>query len=104
MRTALVLLFTFAAGPVLAAPDVDAGHALAEAKCARCHAIAKTDPSPHDKAPPFRTFEQNWPVENLAESLAEGIVVGHPEMPEFMLTPQQIEDLLAYLRTIQVPK
>ncbi|MEQ9642436.1 MAG: cytochrome c [Alphaproteobacteria bacterium] len=104
MRTALALLFILAAAPVLAAPDIEAGHALAQDKCARCHAIGKFDAGAHDKAPPFRMFEQNWPVENLAEALAEGIAVGHPEMPEFMLTPQQVDDLLAYLKTIQVPQ
>ena len=39
----------------------------------------------------------------MAEALAEGIVTGHGpvNMPEFVLTPDQIDALLAYLVSIQ---
>jgi hypothetical protein len=33
--------------------------------------------------------------------LAEGIVTGHPTMPEFRLDPDQIENLIAYLKTLE---
>jgi hypothetical protein len=35
-------------------------------------------------------------VENLAEWLAEGIVFGHPDMPIFEFSPQEVEAILAY--------
>ena len=35
------------------------------------------------------------------ETLAEGIQTGHPTMPEFQLEPDQIGDLLAYLKTLE---
>jgi hypothetical protein len=38
-----------------------------------------------------------YPPENLAEALAEGIVSGHPDMPEFVFEPAEIEAILAYL-------
>ena len=31
----------------------------------------------------------------------EGITTGHPSMPQFQLDPAQINDLLAYLNSIQ---
>ena len=40
----------------------------------------------------------------LAESLAEGIMVAHPRMPQWEFEPQQIDALLAYLETVQVPE
>jgi mono/diheme cytochrome c family protein len=40
-------------------------------------------------------------VESLAESLAEGIVTGHPTMPEFTLDAAQVNDLLAYLKGLE---
>jgi hypothetical protein len=43
-------------------------------------------------------------VENLSEALAEGIIVGHPEMPRFELTPHQIEDFLSYLKSLEPSK
>ena len=82
------------------APDVEAGLKLAQENCARCHAIGLTGKSPFRPAPPFRTFARKWPLENLEEALAEGIVVGHREMPAFELTPEQIDNLIAYLSTL----
>jgi hypothetical protein len=37
----------------------------------------------------------------LAESLAAGISVGHPDMPEFVFEPDDIAAILAYLNSIQ---
>jgi hypothetical protein len=52
-------------------------------------------------APPFRSLHERYPVENLQESLAEGIITGHPSMPEFRLDPDQITDVIAYLKTLE---
>lgn len=82
-------------------PDIAAGERLAQDNCARCHAIGRTGKSPFPPAPPFRTFAQKWPLENIEEALAEGIVVGHKLMPAFQLSPEQIDNLMAYLETLQ---
>ena len=79
--------------------DVERGRAFAEKNCGRCHATGAGDVSPLEKAPAFRSFVERWPVEYLAESLAEGIVTGHAEMPEFKLSPEEISDFLAYLNS-----
>ena len=81
--------------------DIAAGRLFAEQNCARCHAIGPSGVSPFEQAPPFRTFRSLWPLESLEEALAEGIVVGHPDMPEFTLTPKQIDDFIGYLESIQ---
>ncbi len=85
-------------------PQIERGRTLAQANCARCHAIAPAGDSPLAKAPPFRTLHRRYPVENLAEALAEalaeGIKVAHP-MPQFQLEPGQIEDLIAYLKFLE---
>ena len=69
--------------------------------CARCHSIDKVSPSPLVIAPPFRTLHERYPVESLQESLAEGIVTGHPTMPEFQLDPGQVADVIAYLKSLE---
>ena len=79
------------------------GRAIAEKRCARCHAVGPKGASPVAVAPPFRTLPLRYPVENLAEALAEGIVVGHPMMPEFKLAPRDIDALLSYIGN-RVPK
>jgi mono/diheme cytochrome c family protein len=76
------------------------GRAIIEANCARCHAIGMEDSSHHEEAPPFRVVVTRYPPEDLAEALAEGIVSGHPDMPEFVFQPAEIEAILAYLGTL----
>jgi cytochrome c len=81
---------------------VEKGEALVRENCSRCHAIGKEGDSPHPPAPPFRTLSNKYPVENLAESLAEGIVSGHPDMPIFVFSPHDVEAIIQYLQSIQV--
>ncbi|XSG82262.1 MAG: c-type cytochrome [Methyloligella sp. ZOD6] len=88
------------ADPEPAEDPVERGRAIAEANCGRCHAIGTTGDSPEPKAPPFRELHKLYPVESLAESLAEGIVTGHPEMPAFELTGAQVNALISYLKTL----
>ena len=59
--------------------------------------------SPLPVAPPFRTLHERYPVADLAEALAEGIVTGHPSMPQFKLDPGQIDDVVSYLKTLEQP-
>lgn len=82
-------------------PSVQRGHTFARANCSRCHSIDKVTPSPLAIAPPFRDLHKRYPIENLEEPLAEGIVTGHINMPEFKLAPDQIRDFLAYLKTLE---
>jgi hypothetical protein len=57
--------------------------------------------SPLRIAPPFRTLHLRYPVEDLAESLAEGIMTAHRAMPQFQLDSGQIVDLIAYLKSLE---
>jgi cytochrome c len=79
------------------------GMTFARENCSRCHAIAKVGESPLSIAPPFRDLHNRYPVESLAEALGEGIVTGHPTMPEFRLDPDQVENFIAYLKTLEPP-
>jgi len=88
--------------PALAtSPAERRGKTFAHTNCARCHSIDRVTQSPLKIAPPFRTLHNRYPVETLAEALAEGIQTGHPTMPEFRLDPDQIHDLLSYLKTLE---
>jgi mono/diheme cytochrome c family protein len=95
---AIVLVATQA---MAATPAEQRGKTFALNNCAKCHSIDKVTKSPLAIAPPFRTLHLRYPIEDLAESLAEGIETGHPTMPEFVLEPDQINDLLSYLKTLE---
>jgi cytochrome c len=84
-----------------AAVNPQQGKRLALTYCARCHAIDKVSPSPLKIAPPFRTLHERYPVETLQEALAEGIVTGHPTMPQFSFDADQIGDFIAFLKTLE---
>jgi mono/diheme cytochrome c family protein len=86
--------------PIVAQEDLaERGRIIAETSCGSCHATGANGASPISEAPPLRTFKTLWPVDNLAEALAEGIMVGHPEMPEIAMTSSQIDAFLAYLES-----
>jgi cytochrome c len=98
--TVLSAAFTGAAVPADAASPQQ-GKRLALLYCSRCHSIDKVSPSPLSIAPPFRTLHERYPIDTLQEALAEGIITGHPSMPEFRFEGDQIDDLLAYLKTLE---
>ena len=80
-----------------ASPQEQPGKTFALNNCAKYHSIDRVSPSPLKIAPPFRTLHERYPIETLAEALAEVISTGHPSMPAFQLEPDQVGDLLAYL-------
>jgi len=82
-------------------PGAQRGLTFIQTHCSRCHAIGKAGESPLAIAPPFRTLHTKYPVESLQEALAEGIVTGHPTMPQFQLDPAQINDVIAYLKWLE---
>ena len=82
-------------------PTAQRGKAFVLSNCSACHSIDKITVSPLAIAPPFRNLHLKYPVENLEESLAEGIVTGHPSMPEFKLDPGQVSDVIAYLKSLE---
>lgn len=101
MRNLACLIWILIAVDQAGAASPQRGVLLARTYCAGCHAIDKVSPSPLKIAPPFRTLHERYPVESLEEPLAEGIVTGHPTMPEFRFEPDQIADFIAFLKTLQ---
>jgi mono/diheme cytochrome c family protein len=65
--------------------------------CSRCHAIDVVGESPLASAPPFRTLHLKYPVADLQRPLANGV---HPVMPRFQLEAGQVDDIMAYLKTL----
>jgi cytochrome c len=79
------------------------GETLVTRNCARCHATMRTGESTHPEAPAFRTLGKRYPIESLEEALGEGIISGHPDMPEFVFESNDVGAIIAYLKSIQEP-
>ena len=109
MRFAIAIMAAAALTGCLSSPDsaraedpqTKDGRFLVDVHCAACHAITRTDRSLHPDAPPLRTLSRNYPVSALEESLAEGIMVGHPDMPEMRFRPEDVAAIISYLESIQ---
>lgn len=104
MSRLLVLLVAalLTATAASAQPDLTArGALLTQRYCAACHAVKRTGESPNRAAPPFRDLNTRYRIDDLAEALAEGILTGHPAMPEFRFPPRDVTAVLVYLKSIQ---
>jgi cytochrome c len=82
-------------------PAVQRGQTFVRVHCAQCHSIDVASESPLKIAPPFRDLNRKFPVESLAPRLAEGIIANHPTMPQFRLDADQVNDVIAFLKSLQ---
>ena len=107
MRFVLVLVCALPALTSIAraqdAGDLRRGEALLTRHCASCHAIGRNDASSHAQAPAFRTLGRRYPIDSLEEALGEGIMSGHPDMPEFKFSGPDVGAITAYMKSIQQP-
>jgi mono/diheme cytochrome c family protein len=87
--------------PPASAQDLRRGETLLTRDCAACHAVGRTGESRRAGAPAFRTLATRYPIESLEEALGEGIMSGHPEMPEFQYDADDVGDIIGYLNSIQ---
>src|SRR4051794_12013543 len=101
MTPQVIATLLLASSALAASPAEQRGRTFALTNCARCHSIDHVTQSPLKIAPPFRTLHLRYPIESLAEAFAEGIETGHPTMPAFQLDPDQIHDLLSYMKTLE---
>jgi mono/diheme cytochrome c family protein len=79
------------------------GKRLVKENCSRCHAVGRDDDSSFVGALPFRDLSILYPIKALEEAFAERIETGHPSMPVFEVTMNQLRDMLAYIESIQKP-
>lgn len=80
--------------------SVRRGRALVVENCSGCHAVGPTGQSPHRTAPPFRTLSERFPIDALEETFIGSIDTGHPGMPVFEASQQQIDDIIDYIASV----
>lgn len=109
MRMVLSAVCALACAPALAQEgDVEAGRELAREVCAACHPVG---PDAGEAVEPLSLpFEEGLPLafEDIAN--AKGVTEAvldvwltstHPTMPDFVLTPEEIRDVVAYILSLK---
>lgn len=105
IRTVILCAVPLMGISAAAAQDSDMlalGEALVAENCGACHAIGTDDASPLEGVRALRDLSQDYPVAFLAESLAEGILTGHPAMPVLEFDADEVDAVIAWLESIQV--
>lgn len=87
------------------APDahraaVQRGQAFVLRACAGCHATQPTGASANPHAPPFRELAARRNDAELARAVGEISRNGHVEMPPIYVTPDEMADVVAYMRSL----
>ena len=79
--------------------DPRKGLAYAQKVCSACHNVLRTDaPSPNKRAPPFKKIANIPGMSVTALTVWSGTT--HPTMPNFVIAPQDMDDLIAYILSL----
>lgn len=84
-------------------PDVAAGQRLAQRICGECHAVTGDGPSPLADAPPFKDLPGRFDLTQFTDAYDAGMFEGHPRMPLVELDPDQLDELAAFLGSLEKP-
>jgi len=99
----LFIVLVASAAPAMAQPesgDVRAGRGLAANWCANCHRIAPDGPGPAtDAAAPFASIAAMPSTTSM--SLRVFLQSPHANMPDYRLTREQLDDVVAYLLSLR---
>lgn len=100
---AVVALLAGVAWPAAAQPepgDPASGLRLSATWCANCHRVAPGGPGPStDAAPTFRAIAQMPSTTSM--SLRVFLQTPHPNMPDYRLTREELDDVVAYLISLK---
>lgn len=82
-------------------PEADRGRQFAQAHCSACHAVERLTLSSNPEAPPFDLIvnRQEVTMDTLKTFLGDSH--NFPEVMDFEIEPQNIDDLAAYLMTLK---
>jgi len=99
----VAMLLAAAAMPAAAQPepgDPRAGLRVAATWCANCHRVAPDGPGPTtDAAPSFRSIARMTSTTSM--SLRAFLQTPHANMPDYRLTREELDDVVAYLISLK---
>ena len=96
-----IIVLATATAAAAAADDLSksqAGHVYAETYCSKCHSIG-AGPSPLEQAPRFKDVAEQSGV--TAMSLQAFLQSSHPTMPNIILEPEDMRNVIAYILSLK---
>ena len=103
MRKRSILMAAFAglslttSSTIASSSDAQVGKELARRVCATCHVVVEGQPSGDPNAPSFRSIAQSQKFHEKGVAL---LWEKHPKMPTLALTPEQLDDLAACIKSL----
>jgi mono/diheme cytochrome c family protein len=79
--------------------DPQAGAAYAKKVCAQCHATERSEASPEPTAPPFQDVANTPGMTGTA--LRVWLSTSHPTMPNIIVEPQDMANVIAYILSLR---
>jgi tetratricopeptide (TPR) repeat protein len=80
------------------------GKVLAETNCSGCHAIGTESVSPNKSAPAFRDLQRRYRMLSLRKPITRGIAAPHDQMPQFALSNDDVDMIVAYINSLAVSR
>ncbi len=90
------------AGQERAKADAARGQALSQQWCSQCHGVRPAEASANPKAPAFGAIATEPSATEFA--LRTFLRVPHPTMPNFILDPDDIDDIVGYITSLKPKK
>jgi mono/diheme cytochrome c family protein len=78
--------------------DLVAGEAIADQWCGKCHGVRADSLSPNLAAPPFRKLAAEASITEY--SLRALLQSPHETMPHIKFTPDQLDDIVSYIMSL----
>jgi len=97
-RLGLALIFAAACAAQAAAGDPDAGKRLTQQWCTGCHVVGSSGNTGTDAAPPLPVIAQQKGKD--PQWIKAWLTQPHPPMPNLNLSRQEIDDITAYLTSL----
>ena len=83
--------------------DAKEGHAFAATACSECHEVEAGESfSPNPDAPSFQEVADTPGM--TAQALTVWLQTSHPTMPNFILKPDDMDNVIAYITSLPTPR
>lgn len=104
VRDALERLGALPAIAIKTEKHIREGEALAAKNCGGCHGVAASGFSPNKDAIEFRNIYRRHALFELRQPITRAVMATHEQMPQFQLSADEINAIVAYINSLSTPR